>query len=87
MFSEIIDHLQRQYPGDNIENFKYYFDRHIEIDADEHGPMAIKLLESLCQNDINKWNSVEKTAEIALQKRLELWDGILKQILIKKAFA
>ncbi|NBC58854.1 MAG: DUF3050 domain-containing protein [Bacteroidetes bacterium] len=85
MFTEIIDHVQRQYPEDNIENLKHYFDRHIEIDADEHGPMAIKLLESLCQNDINKWNSVEKTAEIALQKRLELWDGILKQILIKKA--
>ncbi|MGX1023130.1 DUF3050 domain-containing protein [Flavobacterium sp. CS20] len=87
MFTEIIAYIQKQFPDEKIDDLKYYFERHIEIDADQHGPMAIKLIENLCQNDINKWQSVEKTAEIALQKRIELWDGILKSILNHKAIA
>jgi len=87
MFTEIIEYIQEKFPKDNIQNLKFYFERHIEVDADEHGPMAIELLENLCQNDINKWKSVEKTAETALRKRLELWDGILRTILNHKAIA
>lgn len=87
MFKEILEYVQENFPNENIQNLKYYFERHIEIDADMHGPMAIKLLESLCKNDLNKWNAVEKTAELALQKRINLWDGILKKILISKSIA
>ncbi len=87
MFTEIIGNIQSRFPEHNISKFKYYFERHIEIDADEHGPMAIKMLKSLCGEDEAKWNSVESTAVKALQKRLELWDFIKKEILLKKALA
>ncbi|RRO23200.1 DUF3050 domain-containing protein [Flavobacteriaceae bacterium 14752] len=85
MFTEIIGNIQKQFPDEKIEGLKYYFNRHIEIDADEHGPMAIKLLENLCEKDINKWESVEKTAEAALQKRIELRNSVLRKILNNKA--
>ncbi len=85
LFTEIINNIQDRFPDENFENLKYYFERHIEIDGDEHGPMALKLLENFCENDINKWKSVERTAEVALQKRIELWDGILKGINIQNS--
>lgn len=87
MFTEVLDHIQNNFPDENIQKLKYYFERHIEIDADEHGPMAIKLLENLCQDDLNKWKSVEKTAELALHKRISLWNGILKKIQLRKSIA
>ncbi len=87
MFSEIIGNIENRFPKENISKLKYYFDRHIEIDADEHGPMALKMLEMLCKNDLNKWKSVEDIAVTSLEKRIELWNFIKNQVLLKKAIA
>lgn len=87
MFSEVIGQIQQKFPDENISNLKYYFERHIEIDADVHGPMAISLIKNLCQNDDAMWQEVEKTAKKALKKRLKLWDVILMKIMRQKAIA
>jgi hypothetical protein len=87
MFTEIIGNIQNTFPEKNIYKFKYYFDRHIQIDADEHGPMALSLIEDYCNNCPEKWESVEKTAIESLEKRLKLWDEIKRNILINKAIA
>ena len=87
LFTEIIGNIQHKFPKENISKLKYYFDRHIEIDAEEHGPMALKLIENICGDDINKWQSVEEIAIKSLEKRIKLWDGILMEIMRKKAIA
>jgi hypothetical protein len=87
MFSEIIVNIQHRFPRENISKLKYYFERHIEIDADEHGPMALQLIENICGTDSTKWDAVEKTAIKSLKKRLKLWNGIRKNILTNKAIA
>lgn len=87
MFTEVIDQIQEKFPQENISNLKYYFERHIEIDADVHGPMAITLLRDICQDDENKWLEVEKISMKAMKKRIKLWDGILEKIMIQKAIA
>jgi hypothetical protein len=46
----------------------YYFERHIELDADDHGPMAMKMITELCGTDAQKWSDVEEVSKMALEK-------------------
>lgn len=81
MFTSIITKIQQNFPKEDLTDFKYYFDRHIELDEDEHGPMALQMIENLCGNDAKKWHEVEKTVVASLQAREVLWEGILSEIL------
>jgi len=80
MFTAIIEKVQMHFPESDLEAFKYYFDRHIELDEDEHGPMALQMIVQLCDNDAAKWQDVQDTATEALKARITLWDGILSAI-------
>ena len=80
MFSKIIAEIQANFPKQDLSLFKYYFDRHIELDGDEHGPMALKMIEELCGTDSLKWEEVKHTAVEALRRRIILWSGIEQEI-------
>ncbi|AFM05282.1 Protein of unknown function (DUF3050) [Bernardetia litoralis DSM 6794] len=64
----------------SIEKLVYYFERHIELDGDHHSHMSIQMIKELCGDDETKWNDAIEISKIALQKRIELWDGILLEI-------
>lgn len=87
MFTSMIEEIQQKFPKEDLSLFKYYFDRHIELDGDEHGPMALELISELCGEDEIKWQETLECAQEALSKRFQLWDGIAKEINYYKAIA
>ena len=80
MFTEILKNFQQNFPETDLEKLIYYFERHIELDADEHGPMAMQMISELCKDDIQKWKEVEEISIQALEKRIGLWDAIEEKI-------
>jgi len=80
MFTEILKNFQQNFPETDLSKLIYYFERHIQIDADEHGPMAMQMISELCKEDEQKWKEVEETSIIALEKRIGLWDAIEEKI-------
>lgn len=87
MFTEILKQFQSKFPDYKLDKLLYYFERHIELDADEHGPMAMTMIKELCGEDSKKWADVQKISTLALEKRIALWDAIEEQIVIKHEMA
>ena len=81
MFTEILRNFQANFPATDLSKLIYYFERHIELDADEHGPMAMQMVGELCGGDAQKWKEVEDISRTALEKRIGLWDAIEEKML------
>lgn len=74
MFQRLLDDW-----GIGIEQaptFRYYLERHIEVDSEDHGPAAEKLLARLVDGDSQREEEVYSTAIEAVQSRIALWDGL-----------
>jgi hypothetical protein len=84
MFTEILRNFQENLPDTDLSKLIYYFERHIALDADEHGPMSLKMITELCEDDPQKWAEVEEISILALEKRIGLWNAIDENILDKK---
>jgi hypothetical protein len=79
LFQQIVEQVNADTSG-RLSTFVRYLERHIELDGDEHGPLARRLVESLCGQDARRWESVERAAREALHSRLQLWDAIHSSI-------
>ncbi len=79
MFLSIVNDLNAKFPGE-VSQFKYYLDRHIEVDGDHHSHLALEMTAELCGDDAQKWEEAEAASITALQKRIALWDGIYNEI-------
>jgi hypothetical protein len=84
MFTAILKNFQANLPDVNLSKLIYYFERHIELDADDHGPKALQMVNELCKDDIAKWKEVERISIFALEKRIGLWDAIEDLIVMKE---
>ncbi len=71
---------QNQALRGRLTTLRWYLDRHIEVDGDEHGPMALRMVSELCGDDETKWQQAERAAVAALAARLHFWDSILREI-------
>lgn len=87
MFTEILRNFQANFPDADLTKLIYYFERHIELDADEHGPMAMQMIEELCGNSEHRWDEVKNISIQALEKRIGLWNAIEELIEMKPELA
>lgn len=76
MFTSMLSNIQNNSPAVDLSKLIYYFDRHISLDGDEHGPLAMQMITELAGEDDNKWQEIKNTAKAALKKRIALWDAI-----------
>ncbi len=75
VFQRIVAQLNVETSG-RLEDFKFYLNRHIRLDEEEHGPMANSLLLTLCGCDETRWQVAQQAAVDSLEARRDLWDGI-----------
>lgn len=76
MFQMILTTLK----AENIyaPTFIYYLERHIDVDGNEHGPLALKCLECITQGQKELLREAEKAGLRALKDRALLWDAVLQ---------
>jgi len=75
-FLRDMDQDQNTLLSGRLSTLRWYFDRHIEVDGEDHGPMALQMISELCGDDPLKWNDAAEAAEKALRARIALWDSI-----------
>jgi len=79
VFQQIVDGLHHQNSG-SLELFRFYLQRHIELDGDTHGPMTRQLMEEVCGADPLRWDAARNAALRSLEARRLLWDAVAGQI-------
>lgn len=57
-----------------------YLERHVELDGDEHGPLAHRLVQVVCGDDPAAWTAAETAAIGAVAARHRLWNDTLHEI-------
>lgn len=77
MFTKVVEAKEQ---GHKLDTFVDYLERHIEVDGEQHTPMAMQMLADLCGDDELKWQACAQTVNLALTARYQLWDGILDAI-------
>jgi hypothetical protein len=75
MFQAIVETLKNE----NIQapTLLYYLERHIEIDGHEHGPLAMKCLDFLTQDNDSLKQLAFNAGREALEMREKLWTDVL----------
>ena len=75
MFTAILNKIYKEHP-DQVATFKYYIERHIEVDGGHHSQLALEMVTELCGNDAAKWEQATSASLKALEMRSQLWDAI-----------
>ncbi len=75
MFQRLLPLWRDEHAG--APTFTFYLERHIELDAHSHGPLAREMLCHLAGSSEESWDSAKRAAVDAINARIALWDGIL----------
>jgi len=74
LYRSLLDGLQNG-PGDAPILYGY-LERHIQLDEQQHGPVAVLMEEELCEGSTERQTEAMDAAEQALAARLDFWNGI-----------
>lgn len=80
MFHSIINDIDKMFP-DSISIFKYYLERHIEVDGGHHSHLALEMTANLCCTDEQYWKEATESTIASLKSRIALWDGVYDEII------
>jgi len=78
MFARLVE--SSSLVGVPIDRMVHYLKRHIEVDANDHGPLARKLVDRLCDGRVDRNDEANTAAIDAIDQRIALWDGLLVEI-------
>ena len=78
LFLQLVARVQQDEP--RLSQLQHYLQRHIDVDGDEHGPAATRILTQLCGDDAQKWDQAKCAALQSLSLRRELWQFIARQV-------
>lgn len=67
--------------------FHYYLNRHIHLDEDFHGPLSLRMLNALCEDDPVRLAEARDAARLALEARIRFWDGVHGAIMARREAA
>jgi hypothetical protein len=81
MFLSIIQEIHKNFPQE-FSVFKYYIERHIEVDGDHHQHLATQMTANLCGDDDQLWHEAELATIQSLEMRKRLWDGVHEELLV-----
>ena len=84
MFRLLVDRLAGVSPS-SWATLRYYLDRHIRKDSEQHGPQATLLVRRLCRSDEALWSQAMEAAQTSLEARGRLWDTIAATLVGRKA--
>jgi hypothetical protein len=73
MFERILARWEK--PDQEVPTFKFYLQRHIELDGENHGPAARRMLERLAGEREDHWEKAARAAQSGIEARIALWDG------------
>jgi hypothetical protein len=79
MFLSMVNDIYQDFP-DNVSLFKYYLERHIEVDGGHHSQLALEMTSTLCGSNPVYWEEAERATIQCLKRRIDLWDGVYESI-------
>ena len=65
--------------GLNFPRLRHYIERHIELDGDEHGPLAHAMVDRLCGGSGDN-HAAALAAQKSIRSRIQLWDGVVDAV-------
>lgn len=78
MFQRLLDDCE--VGAEQAPIFHYYLQRHIDVDSEDHGPAAERLLAGLVAGDPQREEEVCRAALAAVASRMALWDGLRERL-------
>ncbi len=83
MFRQLVDRLAAVSPR-SWTTLRYYLDRHIGKDSEQHAPQAGMVVRKLCGSDETLWSQAMEAAQTSLEARARLWDKIAATVVGRK---